>query len=63
MLRGAGIEETELRKADTLAKNASNKNLSSLLPKLKKTHIESNLMLSGRQDKIMAILKNDKLEA
>ena len=48
LLRGAGIEESELRKADTLAKNASSKNLSSLLPKLKKTHIDSNLMLTGR---------------
>ncbi len=39
---------------------ASNKNMSVRLPKLKRTHLESNLMLSGRQDKILAILKGDK---
>mmetsp|Transcript_19146 Transcript_19146/g.29335 ORF Transcript_19146/g.29335 Transcript_19146/m.29335 type:complete len:154 (+) Transcript_19146:1395-1856(+) len=60
LLRGAGIEEKELRKVKEMAKVASNKNMSVLLPKLKRTHLESNLMLSGRQDKILAILKGDK---
>lgn len=39
----------------------SNKNMSDLLPKLRKTHIQANIMLTGRQEKIMAILKGDKL--
>lgn len=61
MLRGAGIEEKELMRANQLATSASNKKLSTLLPKLKKTHITANLALSGRQDKILAILRGDKL--
>lgn len=35
--------------------------MSTLLPKLRKTHIESNIMLTGRQEKILAILRGDKL--
>ena len=35
LLRGAGIEESALRKADHLAKNTSSKNLATLLPKIK----------------------------
>ena len=60
-MRGAGIEEAALRKADNLAKHTSSKNLATLLPKIKKTHIDSNIALTGRQEKILAILKNDKL--
>jgi hypothetical protein len=48
LLRGAGIEELDLQKAMKYAKEASDKNLSNLLPKLKKTHLESNIMLTGR---------------
>lgn len=61
LLRGAGIEEKELRKAHKMAETASSKKLAVLLPKLKKTHITSNLELSGRQDKILAIFKGEKL--
>lgn len=61
LLRGAGIEEAELRKAETAAKLNTQRNMASLLPKLKKTHIDSNLRLSGRQDKIIGMLKQDKL--
>ena len=43
------------------AKETSDKNLQNLLPKLKKTHLDSNIMLTGRQEKIMAILKADKI--
>lgn len=31
------------------------------MPRVKQTHIESNIMLTGRQEKIMAILKGNKL--
>jgi hypothetical protein len=48
LLRGAGIDELDLQKALKYAKEASDKNLSNLLPKLKKTHLESNIMLTGR---------------
>ena len=47
-MRGAGIEEKELRKVNRMAENASQKKLSNLLPKLRKTHLTSNLELSGR---------------
>ena len=61
LLRGAGIEEKELRKAKETAKNTSNKNLAMLLPKLQATHVSSNLNISTRQDKILAILKSDRV--
>lgn len=61
LLRGAGIEENELKMAKNHAKSQSNKNMDNLLPKLRKTHIQANIMLTGRQEKIMAILKGDKL--
>ena len=35
--------------------------MASLLPKLKKTHMDSNLRISGREDKILGILKQDKI--
>ena len=35
--------------------------MASLLPKLRKTHIDSNIMLTGRQEKILAILKGDQV--
>lgn len=61
LLRGAGIEENELKMAKNQAKSQSNKNMSTLLPKLRKTHIDSNIMLTGRQEKILALLRGDKL--
>ena len=61
LLRGAGIEELDLQKAMKYAKETSDKNLQNLLHKLKKTHLDSNIMLTGRQEKIMAILKADKI--
>jgi membrane-associated HD superfamily phosphohydrolase len=61
LLRGAGIEEAELRKAETAAKNNTQKNMASLLPKLKKTHIDANLRLADSQQKIIGLMKGDKL--
>jgi len=48
LLRGAGIEEKELRKAKEMAKTASKKNLAGLLPKLKKTHLVQNIGIADR---------------
>jgi len=36
-------------------------NLQNLLPKIKKSHMDSTLQLTGRQDKIMALLREDKI--
>lgn len=44
-----------------MASRASDKKLAVLLPKLKKTHLTSNLELSGRQDKILALFKQDQI--
>ena len=44
-----------------MAKVASEKNMANLLPKIKKTHLEANMLTHGRQDKIMTLLKSDML--
>ena len=61
MLRSVGAKDEDLRKANTMAKLTSQKNLQMMLPKLRRNHLEQTLKLTERQDKIMALLKEDKI--
>jgi len=49
-----------LRRAKELAKDSSKLNLAGLLPKLKKSHLDQNMLAIDRQDKIIEILKGDR---
>lgn len=48
LLRGAGVDDKGIKKANDLAKAASTKGLAVLLPKIKQNHINQNINLTGR---------------
>lgn len=56
-LISAGVEEKDIRNANYLAGKTSKKNLESLLPMIKHSHLDANMQVSLRQEKIMKILK------
>lgn len=60
-MEGADLKERDIKRAKEAGEKAGNGNLEMLLPKLKKTHDLSNQEVTSRQEKIISILKGDKL--
>ena len=61
MLRGVFLKERELKRAKERAKNISDENMEKLLPILKKNHEKEIEQLSGRQLKVVEIMKGTRL--
>ena len=60
MLRGVFLKERELKRAKERAKNISDENMEKLLPILKKNHEKEIEQLSGRQLKVVEIMKGTR---
>jgi hypothetical protein len=61
LLRGVFLKERELKRAKERAKNISDENMEKLLPILKKNHEKEIEQLSGRQLKVVEIMKGTRL--
>ena len=61
LLRSTGIKEVELKKIHELVGEASAKKLEGMLPQIQQNHLNSTLRVSGRQDKILSIFRQEKL--
>ena len=60
-LKGADMKQRDIDRAYEQGKAVSNGSLEVLLPKLKKAHESSNNELTERQEKIINILKSEKV--
>ena len=61
ILRGAALKEREIERVKDQAKVHTNGSLAILLPKLKKTHDFANQDVNMRQEKIISIMKGERL--
>jgi len=62
-MKGADLKQRDIDRATDHARNASATNLDSLLPALRKTHEASNADISARQNKVVSILKSERLHS
>ena len=62
ILRGAKLKERDIERAAEQGRVVTNGSLEILLPKLKKKHEQSNADITLRQERIINILKGDKIQ-
>ena len=61
LLQGTGIKQKDQKRFKELANQTSNANLNAMLPQLKMENMYQSIQLAERQDKILALMKEDKV--